>query len=78
MKKRNLKYRFWGGRFHILPQSYKISHVLCLDNFLQVLLIGIQRDQVTPFRFINCDDEVSHLVIGRKVIGDMKYLMRSV
>ena len=62
----------------MLPQSYKFSHGLCLNNFLQVLLISNKRDQVTPFRYINQDDEVSHLVRGRKVIGDMKYLMRSV
>ena len=49
-----------------------------LNNFLQVLLIGNQRDQVPTFRHINLDDEVSHLVRARKVLGDMKYLMRSV
>ena len=42
------------------------------------MLIGNQRYQVPPFRYINCDDEVSLLVRGSKVLGDMKYLMRSV
>ena len=62
----------------MLPQSYTFSHGLCLNNFLQVLLICNQRYQVPPFRYINQYDKVSHLVIVMKVLGDMKYLMRSV
>ena len=62
----------------MLPQSYKFSHGLCLNHFLQVWLIGNQRDQVTLFRCINQSDEVSRFVRGRKVLEDMKYLMRSV
>ena len=62
----------------MLPQSYTFSHGLCLNNFLQVLLICNQRDQVPPFRYINQDYKVSHLVIVMKLPGDMKYLMRSV
>ena len=60
----------------MLPQSYTFSHGLCMNNFLQVLLICNQRDQVPPFRYINRDDKVYHLVIVMKVLGDMKYLMR--
>ena len=37
-----------------------------------------QRYQFTLFRYINWDDDVYHLIIGRKVLGDMTYLMRSV
>ena len=62
----------------MLPQSYKFSHGLCLNNSLQVLLIDNQRYQAPPFIYINQDDEVSHLVRVRKELGDMKYLMRSV
>ena len=62
----------------MLHQSYKISHSLCLNNFLQVWFIGNQKDHVTPFRYINWADYVSHLVKGRKLLGNMKYLMRSV
>ena len=62
----------------MLPQSCKIYHGLCLNNFLQVWLIGNQRYQVTPFRYINRYVEMSRLVRGRKVLGDMKYLTRSV
>ena len=62
----------------MLPQSYTFSHGLCLNNLLQVWLIGNQRDPVTPFIYINRSDEVSHLVIVRKVLGGIKYLMRSV
>ena len=62
----------------MLPQSYIFSHSLCLNNSLQVLLICNQRYQVTPFRYINAADKVSHLVTAMKVLGDMKYLMRSV
>ena len=62
----------------MLPQSYTFSHGPCLNNFLQVLLICNQRDQVTPFIYINQSDKVSHLVTVMKVLGDMKYLMRSV
>ena len=75
---RNFKYNFGGGRFHMLPQSYKFSHSHCLNNFLQVWLIGNQRYQVPPLIFINWADEVSHFVRGSKVLGDMKYLMKSV
>ena len=59
----------------MIPQSYKFSHDLCLNNFLLVLLIGNQRDQVTPFRYINQKDEVSHLVRGGKLQGLMKCLV---
>ena len=62
----------------MLPQSCTFSHSLCLNNFLQVLLICNQRYHVPPFRYINQADKVSHLVIVMKVLGDMKYLMRSV
>ena len=62
----------------MLHQSYKLSHVLCLNDFLQVWLIGNQIDQVSPFRCINWDNEVSRLVRGMKVLGDMNYLMRSI
>ena len=75
---RTFKYYFRGGRFHILPQSYGFSHVLWLNNYLQVLLLGNQRDQVPPLRYINRYDELYCLVRGSKVLGDMKYLMRSV
>ena len=40
------KYHYGGGRFHMIHQSYKISHGLCLNNLLQVWLIVNQRDQV--------------------------------
>ena len=62
----------------MLPQSYTFSHGLCLNNFLQVLLICNQRYQVPPSIYINQADNASHLVIVMKVLGDMKYLMRSV
>ena len=61
----------------MIPHSYTFSHGLCLNNILQVLLICNQRDQVPPFRYMNQADKVSHLVIVMKVLGDMKYLMRS-
>ena len=56
------KYHFWVGRFHMIPQSYNASHGLCLNNFLQVLLIGNQIGHVPLFRYINQADEVYHLV----------------
>ena len=62
----------------MLPQSYTFYHGLCLNNLLQVLLICNQRDQVPPFRYINQADKVSHLVIAMEVLGDIKYLMKSV
>ena len=62
----------------MLPWAYKISHGLCLNNFLQVWLIGNLRYQVPPLRYINQAGEVSHLVILRRFLGDMIYLMRSV
>ena len=62
----------------MLPQSYNFSRNLFLNNFLQVLLIGNQRDRIPTFRYINQDDEVSHLVRVRKLLGSIKYLMRSV
>ena len=60
----------------MLPQFYKFSHGLCLNNFLQLWLMGNQRYQPPVFRYIDHTDGVSHLVIGRKVSGDMKYLTR--
>ena len=72
------KYHFEGDRFHMLPQSYKFYHGLGLNNFLQVLLICNQIDQVLPFIYTNWDDNVSHLVKLRRVIEGMKYLTRLV
>ena len=62
----------------MLPQSYTFSHRLCLNIFLQVLLICNQRYQVPPFRYISQADKVSNLVIVMKVLGDMNDLMRPV
>ena len=62
----------------MLHQSYTFSLGFFLNNFPQVWLIGNQRDQVPPFRYINQADRVYRFVRGWKVIGDMKYLMRSV
>ena len=69
---------FGGGRFHMLPQSYKFSHGLCLNHFLQVRFICNQIYKVPPFRYVNRDDEFYRLLVGIKVLGDMKYLMRPV
>ena len=60
----------------MLPQSYEFSHSLCLNTFLQVWLIDNQRDKFPPFIYIIREGEVYHLVRGRKVLGDTKYLMR--
>ena len=62
----------------MLTQYYNISHSIFLNHFLQVWLIGNQRYLVPPFIHINRDYEVSCLVIGRKFLRDMKYLIRSV
>ena len=60
----------------MLPRTYNFYHGLCLNNFLQVLLTVNQIYQVPPLRYINQDDDMFFLVIGRKVLGDMKYLLR--
>ena len=62
----------------MLPQSHNFCRRLCLNNFLQVWLIGNQRYQVPLFRYINQADDLSRLFIGSKVLGDMQYLMSSV
>ena len=62
----------------MLPQSYKFSCRLCLNNFPQFWLIGNQIDQFSLFRYINRSDEVYCLVRLSKVLGNMKYLMMSV
>ena len=62
----------------MLPQYYTFSHGLCLNNFFQFWLIGNQRYEDPLFRCINRSYGVSHFVIGRKVLGYIKYLMRSV
>ena len=41
-------------------------------------VMGNQRYQAHPLRYFNQANEVYHLFIERKVLGDMKYLMRSV
>ena len=75
---KTFEFIFEGGRFHMLPQSYKFSHSLCLNNYPQFWLIRNQRDQVILFRYINRDYEVSHLIRGSKVLGDINHLMSSV
>ena len=62
----------------MLPKSYKLSHGLCLNHFLQVRFICNQIYQVPPFRYVNRDDQVPHFVRESKVLGDMKYLISSV
>ena len=61
----------------MLPQSYTFSHGLCLNHLLHVLLICNQKDQVLrsdiSIRLIRFN-----LVMVIKVLGDVKYLMRSV
>ena len=69
---RTFKYHFWWGRFHMLPQSYKFYNGFCLNICLQVLLIGNHIYQVNPFRYINQDYVVSHLIRVTKLLGDMK------
>ena len=49
-----------------------------MNDFLQVWLIGNYRYQVLSFTGNNWDDEVYLLIRRRKVLGDMKYLTRSV
>ena len=71
---RAFKYHFGGYRFHMLPQFYKFYHGHCLNNFPHVLLIGNHIYQVNPFRYINQNYVVSHLIRVTKVLGDMKYL----
>ena len=61
----------------MLPQYYKFSHGLCLNNFIQILLIINQGYQVPIFRYIHWAYEESHLIRVNTVIGHMKYLMRS-
>ena len=73
-----LNINFLGGGVHMLPRPYKFSHGLCLNNFLKFWIIGNHSDKVPLFRYINWYDNVYHLIIGRKVLGDMAYLMRSV
>ena len=53
---RNFQYHFGEGRLHMLPQSYKFPHGLCLNSFLQVWFIDNQRNRVTLFICINQDD----------------------
>ena len=62
----------------MIPQSFKFSHSLCLNNFPQVQLIGNKRYKIHQFRYINQADEVYYFVRGRKVLGFMKYSMRPV
>ena len=62
----------------MLPQSNTFSHGHCLNSFLRVLLIGNQIDQVIPLKCIDQEDKLSHFVRIVKMLGDMKYFMRSV
>ena len=62
----------------MLTQYYKISHCVCLNNFLQVWLISNQRDPVNLFRYINWANEVPPLVRERTVVVDINCLMRLV
>ena len=75
---RTFKYHSGEGRFHMIPHSYTFAHSFCLNNLLQVWLIGNRIYQVLPYRYINPTDEVYLLVRGMKVLGDMKYIMRLV
>ena len=61
-----------------LFQSFSLFSLLCLSNFLQVWFICNQIDQVPLFRYIIWSGEVYPLIRERKVIGDIKYLMKSV
>ena len=62
----------------MLTQSYKIFTAFLLNNLLQVWFICNQRYQVPLFRYINWYGDVYILAVGRKVLGDMKYLIMSV
>ena len=62
----------------MLPQFYKFSHGLCLNNFLQVCLNCNQRYQVFLFRHVDWADGVYHFCERIKSDRDMKSLMSSV
>ena len=62
----------------MINQFFKFSHGLCFNNSLQVLFIGNQRYQIPLFRYINWADKLSYLVRGSKVVGYIKYSIRSV
>ena len=78
LNERTFKCHFGVGRFPMLPQFYKFAHVFRLNHFPHVWVIGNQRYQEPTIRYINQTDEVYSLVRGRKVLGDIKYLMKSV
>ena len=63
-KKRAFKYHFGEVIFicFLSPMNFLTDFVL--NTFPQVRLIGNQRYQVPPIRYINLDDKVSHLVRG--------------
>ena len=46
LNRSNFIYHFCGGKFHMLPQSYKFSLGHCLNNSPQIWLKVNQRDQV--------------------------------
>ena len=74
-------YGIWEVQFPTASTSRLtdlIKYFISPINFLQVWLLGNQRYQDPPFRYINRADNVSHLVRGRKLIGVMKFLIRSV
>ena len=62
----------------MLHQSYVCSHDLFVNHFLQVWSIVSQIYQVPMFIYIIWYDEMSRLFRGRKVLGYIIYLMRSV
>ena len=74
---RTFKYHLGGDRFNMISESYTFSHGICLNSFLQFLLIGIQKDQAHPFRYTNQEGEVYHLLRRMKLLESTKYLIRS-
>ena len=78
LNERTFKYHFGVGRLHILPHSYTFASGFCFNSLLQVWVIGNQIYQITPFRYINHNDEVYLLVRVSKVLCDMEYFMRLV
>ena len=67
---------FWGQKFHMLPQHWRIPQGMNLKAFFHLWFIGSVSEGVPPFALIKNGKELEHFSKrGRKVLAEMKYIV---
>ena len=62
----------------MLPKDWRIPHGVSLSGLFNLFLLGVGNEGVPPLSWINNGFEVEHIPRGKRVLSDMKRLMKHV